>query len=280
MPVKLPIAIQPLGEAVKKISARTPIGSKLRTEEWSHVPLALRERAMFSAGVESARFLADAQRGVEEILSFAVEQTKNGAALIDRSSLIARLREVALREGIPVDPAKRGGLQDITSRARLGLIIDINTQQAQEYARWKAEQDPDVLDAFPAQELIRLEDRVTHRRWATRWLQAGGTLVQGRMVALKSSPIWTAISRFGTPWPPFDFNSGMGLEDIFREDAEALGLLTPADMPQPQEESFNKNLRASTRGLGDGMLGFLSKLFGDKARIEGDEIIWDEREAA
>jgi hypothetical protein len=31
-----------------------------------------------------------------------------------------------------------------------------------------------------------------------------------RMIARKDSPIWEALSRFGTPYPPFDFNSGCG----------------------------------------------------------------------
>jgi hypothetical protein len=40
-------------------------------------------------------------------------------------------------------------------------------------------------------------------------MQAGGQIFGGRMIALKSDPIWTAISAFGTPYPPFDYNSGM-----------------------------------------------------------------------
>lgn len=45
------------------------------------------------------------------------------------------------------------------------------------------------------------------------------------MVALKTDGIWKAINRFGTPWPPFDFQSGMGLVEIERSEADALRLL-------------------------------------------------------
>ena len=38
------------------------------------------------------------------------------------------------------------------------------------------------------------------------------------MVALKEDPVWTRISRFGQPWPPFDFNSGMGVEDVSHDE--------------------------------------------------------------
>lgn len=268
------ITLQPLGEAMNRISDKTPVGSVLRTAEWSRVPLALRERAFFSAGVESARFLSDARQGVLDVLTFARESTPGGDALIDRSSLIAKLREVAQREGIPVDPAKAGGLQDITSRARLSLILDTQLAQVREFARWKAEQDPDILDAFPAQELVRIEDRQIPRKWRERWLQSGGKLHAGRMIAAKGDRIWSAINRFGTPWPPFDFNSGMGIEDIDRDEAEELGVIAPGQVVPPGEQDFNAGLQASARGLGPAEKAQLKAAFGNQVNITGDTINW------
>jgi hypothetical protein len=268
------LTIRPLDNAVTRVSQKTPVGSLLRTAEWERVPLALRERAFFSAGVESARFLTDARQGIQDILSFTREQTPGGPALVDRSSLIAKLREVAQREGIPVDPAKRGGLQDITSRKRLGLIIDTQLAQAREYARWKAEQDPDVLDAFPAQELIRTEDRAVPRKWRERWQAAGGRFFAGRMIARKGDPVWSRISRFQTPWPPFDFQSGMGLRDIDRDEAEALGVIAPDEAVPPAEADFNQQLEASTRGLGPGEISALRAAFGNQVKVTGDRVHW------
>ena len=60
------------------------------------------------------------------------------------------------------------------------------------------------------------------------------------MIALKGDPIWAAISRFGTPWPPFDFGSGMGVEDIDWEEAVELGVLKKDD-PPPKVESKDIN---------------------------------------
>lgn len=271
---EMSLSPRPLGEAVGRISKKTPIGSVLRTAEWERMPMALRERGFFSAGVESIRFLSDAQHGVRDVLSFARESTRGGEALIDRSSLIAKLRDVAKREGIPVDPKKAGGLQDITSRARLALIIDTQLAQAREYARWKAEQDPDVLEAFPAQELIRIEDRAIPRKWRERWLQAGGKLYGGRMIAAKNDPVWAKISRFGTPWPPYDFNSGMGIEDISRDEAEALGVMARGQIVPPGEEEFNAGLQASVRGVEPTLLAGLKNLFGDQIRQTGDAVEW------
>ncbi|GAB4180104.1 MAG: hypothetical protein Fur0032_20960 [Terrimicrobiaceae bacterium] len=265
----------PLADAVKRISTKTPVGAKLSSREWEDVPLALRERSMFAARIESLRFLHDVRAKLQKSIGMVREKVARGDAFVDRSSFIADMRKIAQEEGIPVDPAKRGGLQDITSRKRLGMIYDMQRQSALEYARWKAEQDPDVLDAFPAQELIRTEDRSVPRKWRERWVAAGGELIGGgRMVALKGDPIWRKISRFGTPWPPFDYQSGMGLEDVSREEAEALGLLGPDDVPPVQEVGFNEDLEASVRGLDDKERAGLVAGFGDQVVIQGDKAMW------
>jgi hypothetical protein len=67
------------------------------------------------------------------------------------------------------------------------------------------------------------------------------------MIALKNDPIWTAISSFGLPYPPYDFNSGMWVRDVSREEAEDLGLIKPGD-PAPASADtlgFNDDLQAS-----------------------------------
>ena len=52
------------------------------------------------------------------------------------------------------------------------------------------------------------------------------------MVALINHPGWSRLSRFGTPWPPFDYSSGMGVESVSRKEAVALGVIGPDDMLQ------------------------------------------------
>ena len=61
------------------------------------------------------------------------------------------------------------------------------------------------------------------RDWGTRWSQAGEKFYAGRMIALKSGPVWCEISRFENPWPPFNYGSGMGVEDIDRDECIAPG---------------------------------------------------------
>ena len=260
--------IAPLDEAVKKFGSRSVVASKLRTAEWEKVPLHLRERALFSAGVEHARFLATAQQKLKDAIAQRREQVARGEAVVDRSSFIGDMRRLAITDGLGTG---KGGLTDVAGRARLGLIFDTQLRMAQGYAQRKMDLDPDVLDAFPAQELVREEDRKIPRDWEARWIAAGGQLYGGRMIALKTDPIWTKISRFGTPWPPFDFGSGMGINDISRDEAEQLGLIEPGAPVVADDEYFNRELAASAENVN---VDFLKTFFGDQVRIKDGKAEW------
>lgn len=272
--------IQPLPEAVAKLGARTPVGAKLRSAEWAEVPLALRERAQFSAAVESVRLLDGIQRKLQKQAGMLRERVARGEAFVDRDSFIADIRALAEAEGVVTTGARGAGtVRDIRSNARLGLIFDMQTRQSFNYARYKMDQDKDVLNAYPAQRLIRSESRREPRDWADRWRMAGGRVgwedaLQTPMVALKTSPIWAALSRFGTPWPPFDFGSGMGLEDVDRAEAVNLGLLADDQEIKPSLEDFNADLEASVRGLGVESRRELLDTFGDQVQIQGDFVRW------
>ena len=118
----------------------------------------------------------------------------------------------------------------------------MNYDEAREYAKYTRGQDSDALYMFPAQEFLRVEPRrVPRTDWQTRWRAAGGKLYGGRMVALKSSDVWKNLSRFDRPYPPFDFGSGMGVEDIDRDEAIELGLL-PKDEPVDEIPDFDDAL--------------------------------------
>jgi hypothetical protein len=265
--------IAPLEQAVEKFGARSVVASRLRSADWAEVPLALRERALFSAGVENARWLATVQEKIGLGLRLQREQVRNGAALVDRSSLIGDLRKLAFAEGLATG---RGDLQDMASRTRLGLIYDMQVQGAQGFAGWKMNQDPDVLEAFPAQELIREESRRAPRDWPAIWTQKGGRLVDGRMAALKTDAIWEKISRFGTPWPPFDYGSGMGLRELSRAEAETLELLEPGAPASWEEQGFNDRLEASAENLKPEDVALLQRQFGDQiAAAPGGKVKWN-----
>lgn len=259
-------SFQPFDAAVAKLGSRSPVASALKSAEWAAVPLALRERAFFSAQVANAETVAKLQGALTEALKL------EGDTFMDPSKFVA-----VMRQHLGAEPGDTGELTDLASRRRLELIYRQNIESAQEYGRWKAGNDPDLLDAYPAQELIRVESREVERDWEKRWADAGGRLAGGRMVALKNDPVWAKLSRFGTPWPPFDFNSGMGVEDVDRAEAEALGLLKPGDpAPETPAVGFNSDMQASVTRLDPAVVEAAKASFGGAVQDKGGILQWVE----
>jgi hypothetical protein len=244
------LEIAPLEEAVSRMNAKTPIARALTSAEWADVPLALRERAFWTARFAKADVLQVMHDAIGDRLSMTPRESVpgRGEVTMSRDNFMVEMRDRLEAAGYVPPQGKAGTIQDLTSKGRLGLIFDTNTQMAQEYARWKSGQLPGALDAFPCQELIREEDRKVPRNWIERWRGAGGQFYDGRMMAAKDDPIWTEISAFGTPWPPFDFNSGMGTRDISSSEAERLGVIKPGAVVAPPQVEFNAKLEKSVEG--------------------------------
>lgn len=263
----------PLAAAVQRLESKTPVASALSSEQWAMLELGLRDRAFFSAKVDSIRTVASMQTKVDAALSTMSDPEK---AFMDRAKFIAEMRTE-----LGAAPGDSGDLRDITSTARLGLIYDFQVEDAREYARWQAGQDQAILDEFPAQELIRLWEPKggpsARRDWPQRWVDAGGRFVDGgRMIALKNDPIWLKLSRFGRPWPPFDHASGMGLQDIDRDEAVALEVLQPGERVAPQVGDFNRSLEASLpANPSPAIVEGFKNIFGDQVEVGRDgKIVW------
>lgn len=267
--------------AVDRLAGKTNLAASLTSEQWQDVPLAIRDRAFFSATVAEAHRLQE----MRTVLQKVITTQDRGRLRPDGSPLsyssadaIADLRRLWGAEG------DSGRLTDINSYRRLKLINDFQTEQAYNYGRWKQDlENPEMLDEYPAWEFVRVEPRQTPRSdWWERW-QAAGAAVNWKgatstaMAALKTSPIWAAFSRFGTPYPPFDFGSGMGLRDLDREEAESIGLIPPDWNPETEGPAaikhFNANVEASIKDLEPPMREWLEKAMAGKAAIQGDKIV-------
>jgi hypothetical protein len=260
-------------EALKKFAAKVIVTGDLTSADWlADVPAALRDRALFSARVTNAQLLQGLRSGVESLLQ----------ATTDPATARLEMQRLLQSIGYQPDAKDRGTIKDLSSDARINLQLGHNSQSAQGYGQWSQGQDPGAVDAFPAQELFRLESREEPRDWPTRWNAARGELgnatsaADGRvaMVALKSDPIWERISAFGVPWPPFDFNSRMWVRDVGRREAEELGVIQPGQRAVSGVERFNRDLQASGRDLDGATLASLKASFGDQIRIEGDAVVW------
>lgn len=258
-------------DALHMIGDKSPIGAALSSSEWSDVPVALRQRAMFSANLENVRFLQRAQDGLGDFLAASKKTTDDGETMLktgSRSAFIDQMREFALKEGMgPLDPEDAGGLKDITSERRLGLVFDTQTTQAGSYAFYKQGQNADVINEFPAMRFIRVVDvkepRQSHEQYQDQ-------------VYLKNDPIWsTRINQdFNVPWAPFGWGCGHDTEDVDRDESDKMGLTQPDERIEPETKHFNENLQASALNLAPELLQKLYEAFGDKIEIGDDVIRW------
>ena len=252
----------PFAEAIQAKAVRTLLPTELRTRDLAAIEPALRQRALFSAGVTQIDFLGRTDTLLGDLLDGKINRADA------RQALKAQLGSLG------DDSVDNTDLTDLRSDARLNLILDTNLQQAQGFGGYVQGNQPDVLDQWPAQELIRVIDSLEKRDWSARWASAGGEFFGGRMIALKSDPVWSKLSRFGTPYPPFDFNSGMDVQDIDRDEAEALGLIEPDAEAAPADiPDFNAELQASPSVRADWLRTALAESLQGLAKFTADGVL-------
>ena len=212
----------------------TSLGSEEIREQ---IAREIRQRSIFSARMESARYLAKVRDVCAQIAAGEINQAD------------ARLKLVTLLEQMGHSPQDGGGITNPASTRRLNLVIDTQRQMAASVAML-SEQTEATVAMWPAWELTRIEARAVPRRdWDLRWAAAGlacnfeGAL-KDRLIALKNSPIWRHLGNgaggyrdaLDNPYPPFAFSSGMGWVEVDRDKCIALGLVREDDeisVPSP-----------------------------------------------
>lgn len=255
--------------AEEKLLKKSLVTSGIGSSEWNTIQAGLRDRAFFSAKVESARVLSIARKRSAEVAA-----GKRSASEFRRD-----VRAQLASEGYKAPEGKEGTLEDLSSRRRLDLIRRQNVESARGYVREVEGRSPGAMAVFPAQELIRIRASKKPRDWSARWKAAGGKVYGGRMIALKGAEVWTNISRFGTPWPPFDFGSNMGVRDVDREECEKLGVLKKGEEAPKRAKipGFNDKLEAvmpEFNGKDDPIFTKLKDDFGDQVVYKDNRIVW------
>ncbi len=209
------MASRALEFALKKLRGSGRLKNGLPSEDLSRIRRSIRDAAIFSAKVGRARVIESIRGLTERVLTKKITPDEAREAL----------RKAVDREGYKAPPGKEGTIEDLSSDQRLNLIVRTNRDMARGYGRW-ANAQRDLLN-FPYWELYRAEQRMEPRDWAARWAEAGGEETDGQMLAPINSGIWLAISAFGNPYPPFDFNSGMSVRRVARARIEDLELRIP-----------------------------------------------------
>ena len=186
------------------------------------------QRSIFSARMSAAHYLAK----IRDVTTAMLAGEINAAD--------ARAKLLPILEQMGHSPQDEGGLKNPASIRRLNLILDTQRQMAASVARLSEETEATAF-MDPAWELVRMGTRrVPREDWPARWRAAGNSVgwegaLQGRFIALKSSPIWQALGdgaggftdTLGNPYPPFAFSSGMDWRAVDRDTCEKLGLIRP-----------------------------------------------------
>lgn len=266
----------PFAEALQSRQVRALLPSELSSAEFRAIDQQLLRYATLSARTSNAKHLQRISDFVDSILN---PQTvdREGRPVTEGMNVAAartRLKAGLQEDGYLPTPGEAGTIKDLSSDQRLNLVIKTNVEMAQGFGHWQQSQDEDVLDGWPAQELFRAEARKEERDWLTIWRGAGGSLFDGRMIALKNDPIWNELGNaddgLGNPWPPYRFNSGMWVRDVSRVDAERFGLLTPGQRVAPQRLDFDAALSSNSGALAEPLKGALLESLGPDYTFDGD----------
>jgi hypothetical protein len=258
--------LQPFTEAIKSVADKNVLPTSMSSAELQQLGGEFHRANFTSARTLLADLLDQYKADVQDIINPTVEQRADrvteanpqGNVNVGLSQAEARLKAKQLLDELSYspNPDEAGTIKDLSSDARINLVLETNRDIAQGFGWFLQGQDQAVLDAFPAQELLRIEDRKEPRDWPTRWslcaavvgdVDAARVLAEtGRMIALKDSDIWQALGdgedgstdTLGNPFPPFAFLSGMGVRDIGYTEAVALGVIDPGQKVEPQKLDY------------------------------------------
>ena len=258
--------------ASELILQKALVGSSLDSSQWNQVQAGFRNRAFFLSRVAEVNIIASMRERT-------AEYAQGGT---DISKIRMQMREDLRRMHYEPRPGEENTIKDLFTQSRLDVIIKTNVAQARGYMQYAEGLSPGAFAAFPAQEFTRIRhSRKPRKDWPQRWAKAGGKVYGGKMIALKDDPVWTRLSVFGNPFPPFDWGSGMGVLDVDGPEAERLGLVTReelrAKVRQLREKplpDFNRNLQAAMPKITEKEWAKMKADFGDQIQRKGDVVAW------
>ena len=256
---------------------KTAVPSEMTTVQWDRVRLEIRERSFFMAAVTQA----------EVLQTYQTTTAKYVAGEISEAEARRELREGLAKVGYLPRPGEEGGIKDLRTGRRMDVVLRTNASMAAN----KAAYDKQLLaiKVFPAKRMVRMTPKRIPRNWHARWRDYKGQpgVNAKEMAALVTSPVWVQLSRFGAPYPPYDFGSGMGDLAVRRDEAQRLGLLdgppakpAPAGGPRIEDgeavvsPSFNEALEVRPEVTHPAIRQQLTDDLQGLARWEGDTLIF------
>lgn len=189
---------------------------------------------------------------LQTIQQFQDAAAQIAAGTLSPSEARRKVRQFLKQAGYTPLYGLQDTVKDLTSEQRLKVSLDTNVALARGWAQHAQSMQNTER---PAQELYRAGHSNNPRDWAARWKEAAaavnwqGVAGDGSMIALKTSPIWIKLSRFGNPYPPFDYNSKMRVRSVPMQRAKQLQLIPDdpaalqqqAQLQRSQIPSLNEN---------------------------------------
>jgi hypothetical protein len=255
----------PFREAVRQAVSRKVLPTNLSSADLAGLSRGILRSSMTSARTTLSGLLDNYKSGIASIVD-PKQVTRLGQPLtvtegFNPASLRGFIKDYLKSISYAPAAGEEGTIKDLSSDGRIDLVIKTNVETAQGAGKFiQGNLDEDVVDLWPAWELVRYEQRKVERDWSARWriaAQVAGDAkaaacleLQGRMCALKSSDIWQALGdgeggytdTLGNPYPPFAFQSGMWCDDVSREEAEELGLLEKGEKAEAADFDFGSLL--------------------------------------
>jgi hypothetical protein len=236
------LAPVPFSEAIADRSVRSLLPTSLSSSDLMQLSPEIRRRAVFSAKVTDASHLSTLDRLIGQIIAPAGEPGTYMNEPRARELLRAQLADAGYQ------PEEPGRITDLASTQRIRLQLNMGVGLANGYGQAVLSNDPEVLDTFPGWRFLPsfADDPRPESYWLGRWQAAGLPGPFGTdYVALKGDPGWSRLSVFGTPYPPFAWNSMRQVEDVERSLCEEYGLLQPGSTPPAIPLQDRRELSAS-----------------------------------
>jgi hypothetical protein len=240
-----------LSEAVKVLLAKDLMPTSLDTAGLRELDASLRAQSLFSAETTNKYLIGKYRDLLTNILQPSIAVPGGSRPTYNPTYAKEEIKNFLAGISYTAPEGTEGTIKDLSSDARIDLVIKTNTEMAQGQGWWLQGQDAAILDGWPGQELFRAEGRKVPRDWIERWRLAGsqtgdpmGTgwtiAPDERLIALKNHAIWNLIGSsklfpdgLDQPWPPFAFQSGMWVRDVTRAETESLGLITADQVVEP-----------------------------------------------
>jgi hypothetical protein len=197
----------------------------------------------------------------------AFEVRANATAKVIKGQIIQDLRatlkgtdKMRLPQAQEVVATAAKDLGDLVTNKRVKHHVEALQDLAKGYGVFTVHQNEGYLRSVPFQEFYRVEHRTEWRDWPKRWQEQGGKFYpgasdypEGRMIAETNSKIWEDLSNpsiysdaTGSPYPPFAWNSGMGVRAVPLNEVRKLGLLGRHNVPiKPKKLDFNAGVSFS-----------------------------------